>query len=182
MTIILLRMSAVCRWGEMLWEAAWLGRGVVVRGDSPQELCVHPWQQPPRHSQCDCFRTARAGHHGYGFRGFEVIVVALGYCPEFPSLHKFPQMDLSIPGLTKGFWISIKPWGVTNGLVNSSLGVFTVHYSVLFLYCRLSHSSVQLNRYFMQTFQWKKRGHILEGCTFGDQITESISWQKIQKH
>lgn len=66
-------------------------------------------------------------------------------------------MDLSIPGLTKGFWINIKPRGVTNGLVSSSLGVFTVQYSVLFLYSRLFHSSAQSNRYFMQIFQWKKK-------------------------
>ena len=32
-----------------------------------------------------------------------MTVVALGYSPEFPSLHKFSHMDLSIPGLTKVF-------------------------------------------------------------------------------
>lgn len=71
-----------------------------------------------------------------------------------------PQMYPSFPGFTGGFWINIKPWDVTDGLVHPLLSVDTVCYSVLFSYYRISNYLFQSNRYFMLMLQWKiKKAH-----------------------
>ena len=72
------------------------------------------------------------------FTRSEVSVESRGYSPPFSSFLWFPLMYHSSPWFTKAFWIDVKPWGVTSGLVSPLLSVDTVHSFVFFLHCNLS--------------------------------------------
>ena len=110
--------------------------------------------------------------------------LSLGYCPPFSSFPKFLQMDSSVPWLTKGFLfepiLNLGVWQTALPIPWSVCMQFIILCSFYTAYSSNSWSSHIL--YANTSVGKKKKKHILEGGTFGDQITKSILWQKIQKH
>ena len=165
---------------ETLWSAAWFGREVVVTGDSPQEMWVLTRERSLM--QCDGTRAGCVCHRGYCFLRSEVSY----HWVIMSSILKFSQVSpngflssmthqrpLFEPILNLGAWqmvLSI-PWSVCIQFIVSCS-----------FYTARSSNSWSSHVLYTNTSVGKKKRHILEGGTFGDQITKSILWQKIQKH
>lgn len=136
------------------------------------------WVLPGQQSlmQCDGTGTGWVCHCGSRFMWFEVSY----HCPPFSNFQKFPQIDAP----KASAWINIKPvWQLGLSIpgsmctpVNTSCSWCTADGpgSWTLKVVDALHKSFSGRK--------KKKRHILEGCTFGDGITERLLQQKIQKH